>query len=109
MLTTKQRTLVNDPDGPVLAVDFSPDGTLLVTGDGHGHVKLWEVHSGACRTRLQGHALAVCAVVFSPDGQTLASGSVDGALRLWSVPGQQCIATVCPDETPITSVAFSPQ
>ncbi|QDV36608.1 WD40 repeat domain-containing protein [Tautonia plasticadhaerens] len=51
---------------------FSPDGSLLASGDGRG-VVLWDLESGAARVTLKGQALPVTGVAFRPDGSRLAT------------------------------------
>ncbi len=66
-------------------VEFSPDGTKLLTGSGNGTAQLWEVQNGwelakiACRASPTYHA------IFSPDGKyILTSSFADPSLEIWS-------------------------
>ena len=88
------RTLEGHTDW-VSAVAFSPDGTLLASGDG-GTVRLWNRRRGfwgrrwgVLRRRRWASALlrdrgVVHSIAFSPDGSTLASTSDDN-ITLWDV------------------------
>ncbi|OUL31549.1 hypothetical protein BV372_20125 [Nostoc sp. T09] len=69
----------------VVSVSFSPDGSLLATGDLDGKICLWRVVDGQQVLTLQGHTGWIWAVTFSPDGKTLASCSHDSLIRLWDV------------------------
>lgn len=91
-------------------VAFSPDGTLLATGDGpEGDVLVWSVqNSAAPPRRLQGHTREVYAVAFSPDGFLLASGSGDATVRLWDVATGELRATLSGHDISVQGVAFSP-
>jgi WD40 repeat protein/predicted Ser/Thr protein kinase len=77
-----------------ICVAFSPDGTLLATGDGDSFfmekpalVKLRDAATGRVRSTLRGHTACVAALAFSPDGQRLASASLDlGILERYRHP-----------------------
>ena len=74
----------------VLAIDFSPDGTLMATGGGEpsrsGEVKVWEVTSGKLVRSLDNlHSDTVFGLRFSPDGKKLASASADKFLKVVNV------------------------
>jgi WD40 repeat protein len=75
--------LLTGHTGVVNSVDYSPDGSTLVSGSADGTVRLWDAVTGAPKRILTGHTFAVLSVVFSPDGNTLASGS-GNEIRLWN-------------------------
>ena len=93
--------------GVVHCIAFSPDGSLLATGDGDrksGSVRLWDVHERRELCTLASHPAEVYSVVFSPDGTLLASGSGGDSGRLWDVHARRELAAF-----PMCSVgAFSP-
>ncbi|KAJ7446349.1 hypothetical protein FB451DRAFT_1104070, partial [Mycena latifolia] len=64
-------------------VEFSPDGTRIVSGCRDGNVQVWDASTGVHLQTMQGHSSTVTAVVFSPDGTRLLSGSKDTHVRLW--------------------------
>ncbi len=65
------------------AVAFSPDGSLVMTGDVRGGVASWRASDGAAQSRAAGHHAAIDRLAFSADGQKFASTSKDGVLKLW--------------------------
>jgi WD40 repeat protein len=88
--------LDDDPSGPpvdtVLALAFSPDGSLLASGSGRasrsGEIKLWNVRDGSLQREIpQPHSDTVVAVAFSRDGRRLASGGTDRLAKVHDVAG----------------------
>jgi WD40 repeat protein/transcriptional regulator with XRE-family HTH domain len=92
----------------VVSVAFSPDASLLATGDANGNVRLWQVEGGQQLLTLQGHSGWVWAVAFSPDGRLLASGSNDSLIRVWDTRSGQCLKVMQGHSNGVHSVAFSP-
>ena len=85
---------------------FSPDGTILASGDWYGSVELWDVASGLWKATLyewMGETGPLRSVAFSAD-RTLASGT-DSSVVLWDVASSQVLVTL---EGGARSVAFSP-
>jgi WD40 repeat protein len=80
---TLLKTLKGNTRG-VMAVDFSPDGKMLVTGGSTGALKLWKT-DGTEITTLTGHEGNVWGVAFSPDGKQIASVGDDRTIILWDV------------------------
>lgn len=72
---------------PAMRVDYvawSPDGSLIATGDDHGRIKLFTA-TGKPAGFLHGHSRSITALAWSPDGMILASGSQDATIRLWMI------------------------
>jgi WD40 repeat protein len=69
----------------VSAAAFDPSGTLVVTGDLDGVVRVGP-SAGDEPHLLYGHTLEISDVAVSPDGGWIASGSQDGTIRLWPMP-----------------------
>ena len=111
------------PEGQILSLAFSPDGTMLAMGD-PGGVALWDVASVFSASAAIGgsvygdgakeHYIAtsftdwVHSIAFHPMGMMLASGSDDGTFTLWDASTLEHIATLSPGGGWITSLAFSP-
>ncbi len=69
--------------GPVHAVAFSPDGTLLAAAGVGGSVRIYQTADGTRKHELKGHDGAVFALAFSPDGTALYTGGFDGLVRVF--------------------------
>ena len=65
------------------ALVFSPDNMILVNGDRHGKLQLWDITTGNELTTLNGHTAEVEILYFSPDENTLVSAGQDGTILLW--------------------------
>ena len=96
-------------DARVLAVAFSPDGSRLVSGDGHGVVRLWDVGREVGLVGTVGApGIPVEALVFSPNGKTLAVSGGDGVVRLWDVDSGRQLDTFIGHGGAVRSLSFSP-
>lgn len=67
----------------ILCVQYSPDGSSLVTGSGDTDVRIWDVDTETPYKTLKGHNNWVLIVAWSPDGSKISSAGVDGTIRLW--------------------------
>lgn len=71
--------------GTIMAIAFSPDGSLLSTGADDGVVVVTRVADGSIVRRLVGLGGKVRAVAWDLDGRQLAASSVGGDVRLWNL------------------------
>ncbi len=103
------RPVIENRQGELRDLAFSPDGKTLASVWSDGTVRLWDVvHRRPYGRPLTGHIGAVNSVAFSPDGRLLATGGDDYTVRLWKV------SCACADGAPVqltsfvSAVAFSP-
>jgi serine/threonine protein kinase/WD40 repeat protein len=74
---------------------FSPDDSILASGQGNSTIRLWDVSTGHLRAELAGHERNICSLAFSPDGRTLLSAAADSVVRAWSVDRGRGYGVVC--------------
>jgi WD40 repeat protein len=97
---------LNGHTGPVWALAYSPDGSLLASGGADRTLRLWDVAQRRERAILPGLLNTVCGVAFAPDGRTVASVTLDRQLRLWDVATRRCWPVGPRQGLDFTSVAF---
>ena len=102
------KSIFTEKMGSIFAVEFSPDGKLLATGNDH-QINIWQIPEYRLIMTLPGHdAPPIWTLTFSPDSQMLASGSSDRTVRLWDVASGQCLKILSGHQGSILSLAFSP-
>ncbi len=87
-------------------MNFSPDGTRIVSASHDQTIKIWN-NQGKLLKTLYGHSGEVESVSFSSDSQMIASGSKDHTIKIWSRDGV-LLNTINVYIGPIYSVSFSP-
>lgn len=95
--------------GPVSCVvevnnNNSNNNDLIVASGSTDHtIKLWDTHSGACITTLNGHTDSVnCLLSWSPN--TLITGSADKTIRVWNITTSYCTYILSGHNGPILSL-----
>lgn len=103
------------------AIAFSPDGTLLASGDHqNGKATLWTTSDWQQREILEGHSGLISSLAFAPNGELLASGGEGPGLtserewrqlsetRVWDVASAQLRYSLVGRLGQVNSMAFSP-
>ena len=88
------------------ALQFSPDGRLLVSGSPDDTIRLWEVATGRLLRTLVPDS-SVTSLAFSPDSRLLASGSYGHRIHLWDVESGCLVRTLINEQDAILALAFS--
>ncbi len=97
---------------PVLCVDFSPDGTQILTGSGR-YARLWDLNSGAEIHQFtlgdSVYTYYVTSLSFSPDGSRVVLANNNGSVCISSaVSGNRIILFSAASLSSVNSVVFSP-
>ncbi|MGB3494709.1 MAG: NB-ARC domain-containing protein [Elainellaceae cyanobacterium] len=99
---------INYTFGAVSCLSFSPDGTLLATGDSIGTIRLWEIRSERCIATYHGYSSWIWSIDFHPDGNMIASASEDQTVRLWDITTHECLHVFQGHTNRVCSAVFSP-
>ncbi|MFO7659106.1 MAG: WD40 repeat domain-containing protein [Bacteroidales bacterium] len=67
----------------VWSFDFNKKNGKLIAGSYSKKVHIWDIHSAAITTTLEGHDKNVLATCLSPDGDYAVTGSLDRSVRVW--------------------------
>ncbi len=101
----KQFELADETDS-ILALDISPDGSLVAVGGPSKVVRIYRVSDGAVVHTLRKHTDWVLSARFSPDGLLLASGDRFGGLFVWNPDTGEEFHSLKGHTGPVTSVAW---
>ncbi len=93
----------------VFGVDYSQDGSRLVTGGGDRAVRLWNLREGELLwTADLSPAYRARITRFSPDGSSIAVGCSDGRVLLLDAESGEPRSTLGPARGEVYALAFSP-
>jgi WD40 repeat protein len=87
-------------------VEFSADGSRIVTSSRDRDARVWDVDTGAS-TLLRGHFGPVFGAAFSPDGRLVVTAGPTTA-GLWQAKDGKLISYLRGHDEPLTSASFSP-
>lgn len=92
-------------------LDLSPDGTMLVVGDGapgrSGSVRIVDVNAGRLKQVIGTAGDLVLDVKFSPDGSRVAAATVDSGVKIYDVTDGNERLAIDSHSDWVTSVAWS--
>lgn len=96
-------------NGPLGAVQFSPDGKLLAVRNREEHARVHDARTGAPISPLLRHNdKGSSAADFSPDSRWIATGSGDGSVRVWDARTGQPLTDWLRHRGVVRGVKFSP-
>ncbi|MEX0703210.1 MAG: WD40 repeat domain-containing protein [Planctomycetales bacterium] len=89
-------------------IAFTPDGKLLLSGDGGGITRWWDVATGKHVETVKAHSTWCFSIAFSRDGARLATGSGDRTIKIWDPATRRPILTLEGHADDVHAVAFDP-
>ncbi len=108
----QERRMLIDPDvglahtEDIHRIDFSRDGSLLVSGSSDNTIKVWDVASSELILTRSAITEAAVYPFFSPDGRTLALGTSNG-VTLFDIPGTETMTTRAFEPDPVRAFTFA--
>lgn len=90
------------------SVDWSPDGTRLVTASSDGEVRIIDPANGEVLEILSGHTSGVSRALWSPDGRHILSASRDDTARIWDATSGQLLFILRGHNADVFSIGWSP-
>ncbi|MEN9675467.1 MAG: hypothetical protein RIS76_1363, partial [Verrucomicrobiota bacterium] len=90
----------------VFDLEFSRDGTRLLTAGGDQLVRVWDVASRRELAVLEGHTAQVLAAAFNTNATQVVSGGADRQLKVWDIATKEKIISLGGPVASITSVAW---
>ncbi|EKV03260.1 WD40 repeat-containing protein [Leptolyngbya sp. PCC 7375] len=100
-----ERNRLSGHETSILAVDYSPDGALIVTSSSDGIVKLW-ARDGQLLHMFE-DAGDSYGVAFHPQRPLMATANLDGSLKLWNITDKTLVQTIQAHTGPAWDVTFS--
>jgi WD40 repeat protein len=97
-----------DLTGTLRLLNFSPDGSRLVTVTEEGDARLWSAQSGEHLTRLGAYDTKVTYATFDSQSRFVATGSDDGRVRLWDTSNLASAGVLEGHDARIEFLNFSP-
>lgn len=76
--------LLEEGEGAVNSLAFSPDGMQLIAAGADGMIRFWSMETGMVMKTLE-HGSPVNSIIFTVDGKKLISGGADGRLLVWEL------------------------
>lgn len=93
----------------VTSLEFTPDGSRLLSGGDDRVLRLWDVNTGGIIKEVGQFKLApVCAVGISPDGRHLAAAHSDGSVRLFDAEAGSEVRVWSEHFGPVNSLSYCP-
>jgi Tol biopolymer transport system component len=90
-------------------VEWSPDGTRLITTGEEGNIALiWDVASGAKVATLRGHTAMVSSGTWAPDSRRVATASDDRTARIWDAETCTELLVIRAHQEEVIDIAWSP-
>ncbi|MEM6295475.1 MAG: serine/threonine-protein kinase, partial [Myxococcota bacterium] len=92
----------------IASVNFSPDGTRIVTPSQDKTARVWNADGGGTTLVLEGHGGTVFSASFSPGGTHIVTASYDGTARVWNADGGGTPVVLEGHGAEVVSASFSP-
>ena len=92
----------------VSEVNYSPDGSRIVTASYDKTAKIWNAITGQNLNTLKEHNEAIISARYSPDGERITTASYDKTAKIWDARTGVCLLTLKGHTGALESASYSP-
>ncbi|NWG16436.1 MAG: TIR domain-containing protein [Chloroflexi bacterium] len=92
----------------VVGIEWSPDGSRILTASRDGTAKIWDAENGALQLTLAGHTDDVNAAAWSPDGARIVTVSSDKTAKIWDAGAGVQLFSIQAHNDIVYGVSWSP-
>ena len=92
----------------MVALDWTPDGAYLATGNGAGKIQLWDFVGNEPVLEWNAHEDWAFALAYSPNGSLIATGGGDDTIRLWDAQSKVAVGELHGHTDDVHKVVFTP-
>jgi sperm-associated antigen 16 protein len=85
MSSSIAHTFTNVSAAPIWKVKFHDTGDFVLSGDGNGAIKLFDLHAIKTRQQYRSHTDSINGLAFQPFTNFFVSGSADRSLSIWDM------------------------
>jgi WD40 repeat protein len=111
--TGKMARQIDGLSGRVTALSFTPDGKMLIAGEGDvastGMIRVWRMPDTEPLASWAAHADSILSVDVSRDGKWLATAGADRLAKVWELATGRELAKLEGHAGPVVAVAFHPE
>ena len=105
---TISNVILTEHGGKISVVEYSPDGSRLLTASSDGTIRIWRADGSGTPITLSGHSGLVTSATFSPDGSRVLTFHSDFTARVWRADGSGSPIFLPSRGGQLTSAIFSP-
>jgi len=91
----------------VMAIAYSPDGSLLAVAEKSGQIILYGLRMGTIRGRIHCDDGTLLGLAFSPDGTVIAAAGASGVIHIWDAVTRQELMALSGHDHQINDLEFS--
>jgi WD40 repeat protein len=93
----------------VSSIRFSPDGKLLITAHGNGHIKVWNTNSWTIEKEITADPdQRLDGLRFSPDGELMITMHANGHVKVWNTSSWDVEGELTVSDSHLLGAAFAP-